>query len=857
MEETYSFGEWVKGRRNDLRLTQRELAAAAYCSTAMIKKIEADERQPSAELAEALAAALQIPAEQHDLFVQSARRERLLEDFTRRLAETETAEEAAPFQASPLAFASARSPFVGRTAELDDITSRLSDSQCRLLTLLGPGGIGKTRLAIEAAQQLSEGFADGAAFVDLAAIDDPAYLPEGVAQALNLTFPGAAADHLPRLLQQRQMLILLDNCEQLAAAESDGLVWLSRLLSAAPGIKLLATSREQLQLVEEWVYPVPGLDAAGELFLNTAVRATPDFDGEREAAAITLICDLVDNLPLAVELAASWTPLMSCREIAERITTDVDILATTVRNIPSRHRSMRAVFEYSWGLLSAPEQEALMRLAVFRGGWMAAEAEAVAGADLLMLRGLVEKSLVQASKKSRFNLHDLIRQFAAEKLAASKVEETTQRQHYEAFLALAAKLDVQQHGPQGLAALRRYEQERENFQAAVGWSLYVQETDLTLRLLAHFWYYWFERGQNSEGERWTRAAIEQAGDEDSVLLCMGLIYLADYVALQGRFDEAANLHPRAVQMADRLGAPEARIMVLIGYIQSSAQVARALAYLQEMIGMIEETGRLTYLLPRFTDLYGRWLQSGGRYDEAARQYQKSLKLYREMGNVTAIAIPLGDLGQLALLAGDLEEAYGYTREGVTKARAAGIASSAGVPILANFGLIQFYRGEIEAAEGSLEEALRMAEELDLPLRNQQILSSMSEVAVAQGEVKRAVNYLRKSLQILSGFIQRMQEMGHMQAQPQALFFDVIGLCRRAALVAAAQGQSERAVTLASIAESLDSKDGQTTNHPLEDRAREVLRQLRGELTVDRFHEAWQKGEALPLDEALQFLLQER
>jgi predicted ATPase len=322
----------------------------------MIKKIEADERQPSVELAQAHADTLQIPADQHPVFVEIARGERPLDHLAEGLGGRGAGVKESPLLPRSSApphppLPTPTTPFLGRQAELSDIITKLKQPDCRLLTLLGPGGMGKTRLALEAARQVQDDFAGGVLFVNLTAVTDPTLIPDSIAQSLNLSLPGAADKHLPRVLRQRQMLILLDNCEQLG----DGLEWLSTLLATAPNITLLATSRERLQLAEEWVFPVTGLDAALELFGQTAVRVKPDFDMRVEETAVYHICQLVENLPLAVELAASWTPFLTCAQIAEHIQNGLDILATTVRNIPTRHRSMQAVFDASWQLLTETE----------------------------------------------------------------------------------------------------------------------------------------------------------------------------------------------------------------------------------------------------------------------------------------------------------------------------------------------------------------------------------------------------------------------------------------------------------------------------------------------------------------------
>ena len=386
MIDTFSFGEWVKQRRKSLRRTQREIAAAVYCSAAMIKKIEADERHPSLELAQALAVALDIPADQQTIFVECARGERPVG----RLSQTPST----PSSSFAPPLPQPRTSFIGRQAELSDITDKLNQPTCRLLMLLGPGGIGKTRLALETARAIQSDFDDGALFVPLSTVTDSAEIPLAIARALHQPLAGGDPPSLQiqHLLRRRHLLLVLDNVEQLIS----GAELLSELLTAAPNLKLMATSRERLNLVEEWLYPVPALAEAVALFEETARRIKPDFDLDAEKSAVAQICRLVGGHPLAVELAASWVRFMSCQQIATKIEEDLNFLATSSRNMPDRHRSLRALFDHSWALLTPTEQTALAKLTVFRGGFAPKEAETVAGATWPILLGLVDKSLVEA-----------------------------------------------------------------------------------------------------------------------------------------------------------------------------------------------------------------------------------------------------------------------------------------------------------------------------------------------------------------------------------------------------------------------------------------------------------------------------
>ena len=848
--QTYSFGEWLKRRRKQLHLTQRELAANSYCSGVMIKKIEADERRPSPELAGLLATSLKIPQPDQELFIEVARGERSVDRLWRLQDQAVTS--SPPFHA-PVSWPRPATPFVGRTDELTQIGERLTDPDCRLLTLVGPGGIGKTRLAFAAAQSQRSAFVDGAAFVSLAAITDAKLIPDAVARSLGLTLTEPPAEQVLAYLRRRRLLLLLDNCEQLHG----DLSWLSELLAHAPGVKLLATSRERLHLKEEWVYVVPGLAQAAGLFEQTAQRIKQDFDAQAEEAAILRICRLVENLPLAVELAASWTPLMPCAAIADHIQRDISILAADVRNVPDRHRSIQYVFDHSWNLLSGAEQDALMRLSVFRGGWQAEEALAVAGIDLLLLRQLVDKSMVRVGEDGRYELHELIRQYTLRKLRQSGHEVEIRQWHLDAYLELATRLDAQQFRPRGMEALARFDLEQDNFRAALEWSLDNGHSEQSLALIYHLGFCWARRGYWHEGGRWALRAVHQAGEQESPLLCLALCYATFFTFVQGRFSEAEPLSLRAMAMARRLEDPEALIRALAMSTFASTDAEQALTNLYRGIELIEETKVAPpYELPQFCLVTGIWLQSSGRYAEAEDFYRKCLSLYQQAGAVDLIPDPLGHLGTLALLQGRLQEAYDLTVESMAAARVAGRYETSG-GWRAQQGVIELYLGEVDAAQESLEEALVMLDGSRYAVEKQETLLIMSEVMLARGDVVAAAAYLEDSLAMCRRLYRQLQATQKLEGMPDALPVNLVGLCACAALVAAAEEDYERAVTLYSIAVSVHSKGGRSVPPPLQAQLDETMTTIRPHLADGAFGTAWRMGQVMSLAEGLSFALAEK
>jgi predicted ATPase len=483
-------------------------------------------------------------------------------------------------------------PFVGRQADLAEIAGLLATPACRLLTLIGPGGSGKTRLAVRAAAQALEGgaFADGAHFVALQPLSSPDLLVSAIATSVQLSLAGARdpGEQLLGFLRGRATLLVLDNFEHLL----DGAGVLTRILGGAPGVKLLVTSRQALSLQEEWRYPVQGLPyppsdgdadpeayAAVRLFVARAERVRRDFSLAGEGPAVARVCRLVEGLPLAIELAAAWTSVLPCAEIAAELALGLDVLATRLRDLPERHRSMQAVFDQSWARLDEGERAVLARLAVFRGGFRREAAEQVAGASRRTLSALVDQSLLRPGADGRYQLHELVRQYAEERLWETPGEaaraEAAHGDYYAGFLETRLERLLGADQPAAQAEIRA---DLDNVRAAWRWAVGRADADALGRAAPALAALHHRSGTYQEGvaafAAAARALEDAAGPAEApgaagaaevagtlpaepggLALVAVLGQLGRLNARLGRIDEGRELLARAMALHARLGHP--------------------------------------------------------------------------------------------------------------------------------------------------------------------------------------------------------------------------------------------------------------------------------------------------------------
>ena len=461
--------------------------------------------------------------------------------------------------------------FVGREQEIADISALLHDSNCRLLTLCGPGGSGKTRLAVEVACLITDenaplvAFSHGAYFVPLQPLTSTSFIVPAIANSLQFKFNDKRdpREQLLDFLSSRQLLLVMDNFEHLL----DGADLLPDILEQAPAVKILVTSRERLRLREEWVLdihglPYPGQDdneatenfTAMQLFIECA-RQSGYMPQDTDAKAISHICRLVEGIPLAIELASAWARILPCDTIAIEIEHGLDILTTNLRNVPEKHRSMRAVFEHSWKLLSKDEQSVFRKLSVFHGGFRREAATAVAGANLRILAALVDRSLLRVDADERYSLQELLRQYAHYQLGHAHEAETVSDDHcayYAEFMAARAPI---LKGVDQIQALDEIETDINNVRVSWRWAVaHGKQREVGQISDALFQFYMF-RNHYQEGSEAFELAVARFGDEENLFLAQLLLALATFSGWRANLDRSNYCRQKGMAILQQPGTP--------------------------------------------------------------------------------------------------------------------------------------------------------------------------------------------------------------------------------------------------------------------------------------------------------------
>jgi predicted ATPase/DNA-binding CsgD family transcriptional regulator len=656
-------------------------------------------------------------------------------------------------------------PFIGRTEQLAEISRLLSDN--RLLTLTGPSGIGKTRLALRAAAHMVDIFTGGAYFVSLAPISSLDSIVQAIAESIGfpLSTQESPRDQLLRHLRNRQYLLVLDNFEHLL--EGAGL--LSEILQAAPDVTILATSRERLHLQEETLLPIEGLAvpekattadtlefSAVQLFLQSAKRVQPDFEIQADdVASVISICQLVEGFPLGILLAAAWVDVLSLKEISDEISDSLDFLQTELRNVPDRHRSVRAAFEPSWRRLTDKQRALFARLSVFRGGFTREAAEQVADASLSGLASLVSKSLLRRDPNmGRYEIHELLRQYAQEQLELTPQGSTAAHEAHATYYANF----MQQRGQhlkdnRQIVALSEIEADIENVRTA--WRYRVNQGNAAqMRMfLESFRFLYDVRGWTHAGMELFREAVEalrDAASDDEEAVIVKAVAQANqgyFMAFLGLSEQGYELAKEGVETLESLDHPLELAVALNGLSLTSYYLTRydeedEISHRMLEIATEHDDKSLMAFALDLMCMVAIRLQD---YAKAKQLAESSLRVNEDVGDAVGSVLAFLGLGHAAFGLGEYAEAKDYFLRSLSKAEELGyrwaIANS-----LKYVGWAALAMDEIAEAKGYFVQSLRIADEIGLGREMVNLMYEFARVRVAEGNSERAVELLALTLQ---------------------------------------------------------------------------------------------------------------
>lgn len=811
MDDTTSFGRWLKQRRATLDLTAEALAARIGYSVATVRNLEAGQRRPSRQLANRLAECLQIPSEEQAAFIAFARGTRDLPTVlhTSRF-------EARAHLPVPL------TPLLGRADVVAAIIHDLRQPETRLLTLTGSPGVGKTRVGLAVASQMGAACTDGVCYIELAAVRDPDRVAAALVEALELSVSGATPllAQLIAHLRGRTLLLVLDNFEHLLSAAP----LLSTLLSAAPRLRIVVTSRAVLRLVGERVITIPALPlpdlkrqtSVDELAHNPAVALfvarTQAIQHQfaltaANALVVAQLCIRLDGLPLALEITAAWSQLLAPAELLQRISERVDLQYGIYRDVPTHHQTLRAALDWSYALLAPPVRQVLARLSVFVGGWSADAAEQVCSAAELSrtevlagLATLIEHSLVQIvdhdATERRFTMLETIREYAREQLRTQADEAALHLRHAAYYRALLQEANLQLRTPAQVAWVARLNREHPNMQAALAWAMEQQQGELAVELTAAAAQFWYMQSYIHQGRAWLEASLKIGAEAPAVL--------------------------------------RAKVLESLGvFAETQADLTQAEQFLMASLALWQELGHQIGMASSYNNLANIHLRRN-EYLQASRLYEEVLAIGRALNDRAILGAALTNLGGILNHQGNPQVALAYLDEAVQVYRMQG----------SEWGLLYSFQelGRTWESLGDTEQALQMYQasvETGRKIGEQRIsasaLNDLVWLTLAEGNIARAQTDLRDVLAVFQ----------HLEEKPKLV--QTLASC---AAVAAAQGTSVLAVRLLGAATAL-REQLHIQSDPFEHiRVERLVSTLRQQLDPAAWDLAWGAGARLSLEQTL-------
>jgi predicted ATPase/DNA-binding XRE family transcriptional regulator len=823
-----SFGEWLRRQRKARGLTQDQLALRISCSTSALKKIEAEERRPSTQLVRQLAEIFEIPQDERIAFLRFARGDwqsapvKIRQEFPWHTS----------IESPPSNLPARLTSLVGREKEIADVHNYLRKVDIRLVTLIGPPGIGKTRLSIEVARGALSEFPGGIFFIALAPLEDPNLITPTIDQALGFV---EATDQSPlRRLEKgiggKKLLLVLDNVEHLIE-EIAPLV--SNLLSACPGLKILTTSREALRLLGEWLYTVPPLKipkvnssvdietmsqfSALTLFAERARAVQSDFVLSTDnIKTISRICARLDCLPLAIELIAARARFMSPQTLLAKLNDQFVLSADSVRAVSARQKTLHNAISWSYDLLSEPERILFRRLAIFAGGFTLEAAKAVCGLDELhgkdifdLLGRLIDKSLVVVEGVSRRNetryyLLETIREYALEKLNQSDDATILYLRHLTFFAEIVEEAERNFKGGLQAGWYYRLDREIDNLRAALTWFEGTNHAEIRLRFAAGLWRYWKSRGQSSEGRRHLQRALEglPPGPARQTPACArALTAVGSLAYYEGDFAYSEQSRRDALAIFQNLGDP---------------------------IGIADCLNGL-----------GNIAISQGNYDAARGFYEESLTIRRDLGDTWGVARLLGNLGLLAFFQLDYIQAYSLHSESLSLFRELrddeGIANE-----LVNLGDVALHQTELSTALAFYAESAAISGGLKDQWGFAYAILGIANVAFERGDVSKASSLYRECLSMFH------DESDHI-GLPYAL--------ESMAALAMMKNQPEKATRIFGAADGLRKRTNSPMPLPNSAAYQKKLSILQQQVDRSKFEEIWAAGRTMTMEQVVAYALE--
>jgi predicted ATPase/transcriptional regulator with XRE-family HTH domain len=873
-----AFGAWLKQRRSAIGLAQKELAERAGCSVVMIEKIESGERRPSSQVAEMLAECLNVPVDERRAFVEFARAHLP----ANQLALLTEGGGRAPWRTLFKRSTNLPSPhtaFIGREKEVETACALLRLPGVRILSMTGPPGIGKTRLSLRVAEELMEDFEGNVFFVELAPVRDPDLVISSIAGVLSLREVGGESllENLKRYLEDKRVLLVLDNFEQVVPAANQ----VSDLLTSAPWLKVLASSRERLHIYGEHEFQVPPLDLpnsrylppverlmeyeAVRLFTERAVAVRPDFALTPEnAPAVVEICTRLDKVPLAIELAAARARTLPPLEIVRRLDSNLELLTGGARDLPPRQRAIRSAIDWSYDLLVEEERQLFRCMSVFVSGCSQEAAEAVCNVEgspkVDVPEGtaaLVDKSLVrreEAIGEARYCMLETIREYAWWRLVGRGEDEMIRRRYIDYYVALAERAKSEMKGPQQLAWLDRLELEHNNLRAVLGSALDAGDAETALELAGTLWRFWLTHGHLTEGRKWLTEALEHAEDAPDAVLANALNGAGNLACACGDFAAAQPLYERSLEIRrrqeDKAGiASSLNNLALTAH--NRCDYARVKALHEESLAIKRELGDKWGIASSLGNL-GILATDQGDYRLARTLHEESLGLRREMGDRLGVALSLINLG-IVVLAESLDQVEPESREAQDRnlappqyARAQALfeesltirkelADRPGIAeCLARLGEVEHCRGNYDKADYLYQQSLEICRELGDKVGISNALLDAGHVDMRRGNARQAAARFSEGLAI-----RRQQN-------------DTRGIIESLAALAGAAASLGEGSTAGRLFGAVDAALRSTTFHLYPVDRLEYTRNLesaRSRLSEEDWTSAFSEGAAMSLGEA--------